>query len=131
MARRATRAIWALLRKEPLPAGPIVPASLTRSHAWLDECIRDRQLEQLGGAYRRFVRDANDKPQSALLELHRAVWESRGHEALWARWAHGKLHVRRSVSAASPPLDVDYDLRWENCRKLIQQTQWKPGGGAA
>src|SRR5262249_39803152 len=103
---------------------PLEPGGL-RSRGWRDVVFRSPALRPLREPFDRFLLDARRRPRRALIELHSAVWERRGHPVPWIRAANGSLQVRRDIAMKTPPVEADWDLRWTVAHRLIGRTGWK------
>ena len=64
--------------------------------------------------------------ERALIDLHEAVWERRGHQVPWIRVSNGKISVRPDVALKAPPQEGEWDLRWVVAHELIRRTGWRP-----
>lgn len=123
-SKRVTAAFWSLL-EAPGRSVPRLEVAGLRSRGWRDVVFRSDGLRPLREPFDRFVRDAQRRPRRALVELHTAVWERRGHVVPWIRAASGTIRVRPDVAVKTPPAEGEWDLRWAVAHELLRRTGWR------
>lgn len=124
-SRRVTDAFWSILESPGQAVARLEVAGL-RSRGWRDVVFRSAGLQPLRQPFDRFLIDAQRHPRRALIDLHGAVWERRGHNIPWIRASKGSIQVRPDIALKAPPAEGEWDLRWAVAHELVRRTDWRP-----
>ncbi len=125
---QALVAFWSLLTA-PAAAGrtlPRIEVSRLRSRGWRDFVFRSPGIRAIREPFDRFLSEAGRRPRRSLIDLHRSVWEQRGHVVPWISLSKGSVRVRPDIALRTPPADFESDLRWGVAHRLLRETNWRP-----
>ena len=122
--RRATNGFWELLRSRGQSV-PDVPPGRLRHRAWREIVFRSATMQAFREPFDRFLSETGRHPKRALIQLHCAVWERRGHPVPWVRLSNGRVQVRPDIEMKLPPPEGEWDLRWRAAHRLISRTGWR------
>jgi hypothetical protein len=123
--RRATSAFWELLGSGGRSVQDVGPGRL-RQGAWREVAFRSATMQGFREPFDRFLSEVGRYPRRALIQLHCAVWERRGHDVPWVRLRNGRVQVRPDIEMKLPPPESEWDLRWGVAHRLISRTGWRP-----
>jgi hypothetical protein len=124
-SKRVTQAFWVILESPGRAVARLEAAGLS-SRGWRDVVFRSNGLQPLREPFDRFLLDAQRRPKHALVDLHGAIWDQRGHTVPWIRISKGSILVRPDVALKAPPAEGEWDLRWNVAHELVRQTGWRP-----
>lgn len=123
--KRAIGTFWSILESPDREIGRIDTGRLSTA-SWRVAVFRSNGMAPLRQPFETFLSSVSRWPRRALIQLHEAVWERRGHKVPWIRSVSGKVQVRPDIALKTPPLESEWDLRWSVVHELVRRTEWKP-----